>query len=52
VLNIKTLEVIAGGLSGKVFKKVRKWVDKNQMKLLRRWNLAQAGEKFEPVEEC
>ncbi len=52
VLNIRTLEVIDGGLSGKPFKKIRKWVEQNRKKLLRRWARAEVGEKFDPIEEC
>jgi hypothetical protein len=52
VLNIKTLDIIDGGFSGKAFKKVKRWVDDNREKLLRYWGLAQKGEKFDPIEEC
>ncbi len=52
MVNIKTLEIIGGELSGKTYRKVKKWMDKNQKKLYRRWALAREGENFEPIEEC
>ncbi len=51
VMNIRTSEIIEGELTGKTFRRVRKWMDRNREELLRRWHLAQIGEKFEPIEE-
>jgi len=52
MLNIRTLEIIEGELSVKAYRKVKKWMEKNQDNLIWRWTLAQIGEEFEPIEEC
>lgn len=52
MINLRTLEIIEGHLSGKTYRKFKNLMERNQKKLFLRWALAQSGERFEPVEEC
>lgn len=51
MIDLRTLEVIGGGLPRKSYAEVKKWMRTHSHELSRRWELAQQGDNFDPIEE-
>jgi len=52
MVDLRTLEVMEGDLPKKVRADVRMWMRRHHDEIIDRWNLAQKGESFDPIEEC
>lgn len=52
MVDLRTLEVMEGDLPQKVRADVRMWMRRHHDEIIDRWNLAQKGESFDPIEEC
>ncbi len=53
VIDIRTLEVLAGKISPRALKMVKEWAGQHQQELMHDWNLAQANqppEKISPLD--
>jgi len=50
-VSIETQEVIEGRIPSSLKKLVAKWIETHKDGLVKRWNLAKAGEEFEAIDE-
>jgi len=51
MIDLGTLEMIGGHIPQKTYVDVREWMRRNHDQLIQRWNLAQQGDGFNPIEE-
>ncbi|MBM3299308.1 MAG: DUF4160 domain-containing protein [Deltaproteobacteria bacterium] len=51
VIDLQTLGVLEGDLPHETLKRAKEWMRKRKPEIWIRWEMAQKGERFEPIKE-
>jgi hypothetical protein len=51
MIDLRTLDIMEGQMPPKAYAEVRTWMQQHYDEIIHRWDLAQNGEGFDPIEE-